>query len=93
MDKIRKIKRLVESSLNTSFGGDILIKEIQIVPTQKYDDKSNKWIPDSHAVFLTIKDNRRDEPDSHIGFLDDPCNEVTKIIEDILGFDSCVAVC
>ena len=92
MDKIVKIRRLVESSLDTSFGGDILIKEIQIIPTQKFDDKSKKWIPDSYAVFLTIKDNRKECDEPYVGFFEDPTNKVTRVIEDILGFDACVAI-
>lgn len=92
MDKTVKIKRLVKSSLDTSFGGGIIINEIQVIPTQKFDDVSNKWIPDSYAIFLTIKDNRSDKPDFYHELRDDPCNQVTNIIESVLGFDVCVDI-
>ena len=38
MDKVDRIKRLVESSLNTSFGGDISIADMTVLPTQKHDE-------------------------------------------------------
>lgn len=92
MDKIGKIKRLVESSLDTSFGGDFLILEIQVIPTQKFDHENTKWIPDSYAIFLTIKDNRKENDDPNLGFLDEPTTQVTSLIENVLGFDACVAI-
>jgi hypothetical protein len=58
MDKIARIKRIVESSLDTSFGGEISIVDMVILPTQKYDELTNDWIPDSHSIFLNLKDKR-----------------------------------
>lgn len=92
MDKIGRIKRLVESSLDTSFGGGILIKEIQVIPTQMYSETDGKWKPDSFAVFLTISDNRSDKPDFYHSLLDDPATQITNLIENVLGFETCVAV-
>ena len=92
MDKIRKIKRLVESSLDTSFGGGIVVKEIQVIPTQMFSEIDGKWKPDSFAVFLTITDNRSDKPDFYHTLSDDPASQVTNLIESVLGFETCVAV-
>lgn len=92
MDKIGKVKRLVESSLDTSFGGEIIVKEIHVVPTQMFNSVTDKWEPDSYAVFLTIKDNRSDKSDFYHSLSDDPSYKISKFIESILGFDTCVDI-
>jgi hypothetical protein len=81
MDKIDRIKRLVESSLDTSFGGEISIVSLQILPTQKYDEEVNKWIPDSYSLFLQIRKGSV--------ILDRP-NQVESLLESLLGFECCV---
>lgn len=81
MDKGNRIKTLVESSLNTSFGGGISISEIIVLPTQKFDDILNEWIPDSFTVFVSIQKNTTD-------FVD--IREITNLVEGILGFEVCV---
>jgi hypothetical protein len=81
MDKIDRIKRLVESSLNTSFGGEISINEMVVLPTQKYDDTTETWVPDSHTIFVSIKRNTTD-------FVD--IREITNLVEGVLGFEVCV---
>lgn len=94
MDKFGKIKRLIESSLDTSFGGEISIREIQIVPTQKFDETCQKWIPDSHAIFLTLK--KTDDPklsEETYGFggiYIDASKRITDFLEGFLGFEVCV---
>ena len=94
MDKITRIKRLVESSLNSSFGGEISIVDMVILPTQKYDEETSKWVPDSHSIFLSIK--RKTPPQvqdfSHYesyGNLVDS-REVARLLEGVLGFECCV---
>jgi hypothetical protein len=94
MDKITRIKRLVESSLNTSFGDELSINEVVILPTQKFDEKVNEWVPDSHTIFLSIK--RKTPPqvqdffneERHGNFVDS--REVTRFLEGVLGFECCV---
>lgn len=81
MDKIARIKQLVESSLDTSFGGEISIVSLQILPTQKYDEGTNKWIPDSYSLFLQIRKGSV--------ILDRP-NQVEFLLESLLGFECCV---
>ena len=81
MDKIDRIKRLVESSLNTSFGGEISISDMVVLPTQKYDEETSKWIPDSYSLFLQIQRGSV--------ILDRP-GEVESFLESLLGFECCV---
>jgi hypothetical protein len=81
MDKVGRIKQLVESSLDTSFGGEISIAEMVVLPTQKYDDTTKKWVPDSHTIFVSIQKNTTD-------FVD--IREITNLVEGILGFEVCV---
>jgi hypothetical protein len=81
MDKIDRIKRLVESSLNTSFGGEITIVSLTILPTQKYNEEVSKWIPDSYSLFLQIRKGSV--------ILDRP-NQVESLLESLLGFECCV---
>jgi len=88
MDKITRIKRLVESFLNTSFGGDISIVSLEILPTQKYDEETNKWVPDSHTLFLIIKRMKKNDDN----YVDLSTNKVGSTLEDLLGFDACVDI-
>jgi len=81
MDKITRIKRLVESSLNSSFGGEISISDMVVLPTQKYDEETSKWIPDSYSLFLQIQRGSV--------ILDRP-GEVESFLESLLGFECCV---
>ena len=81
MDKINRIKRLVESSLDTSFGGEISIMDMVVLPTQKYDEEVSKWIPDSYSLFLQIRKGSV--------VLDQP-NQVEFLLESLLGFECCV---
>ena len=81
MDKITRIKRLVESSLETSFGGDISIVDMMVLPTQKYDEGKKEWIPDSYSLFLQIQRGSVT--------LDLP-REVESFLESLLGFECCV---
>ena len=81
MDKIGRIKQLVESSLDTSFGGEISITEMVVLPTQKYDETTKKWVPDSHTIFVSIQKNTTD-------FVD--IREITNLVEGVLGFEVCV---
>ena len=81
MDKVDRIKRLVESSLDTSFGGDISIVDMMVLPTQKYDEGTKEWIPDSYSLFLQIQRGSVT--------LDRP-REVESFLESLLGFECCV---
>lgn len=89
MDKIGKIKRLVEFSLDTSFGGSLIIQEIIVLPTQKFDTDSNNWVPDSFTIFLSVKNNEIDQPHS---LSDNPKYKIAGFLESLLGFEVCVDV-
>jgi hypothetical protein len=81
MDKIERIKRLVESSLDTSFGGEVSILDMMVLPTQKYDEGTKEWIPDSYSLFLQIQRGSVT--------LDLP-RDVESFLESLLGFECCV---
>lgn len=92
MDKIDRIKRLVESSLDTSFGGEIAIVSLMVLPTQKYDEGTREWIPDSHSIFLNLKDKRNsgNNPDYYHFVSDHPSYKVSTLLESLLGFECVV---
>lgn len=93
MDKIARIKRIVKTSLDTSFKGGIIVKEITVLPTHKYDETTKEWVPDSHSVFLVI--NRPDDPKlneeiySALG-LTDASTRIADYLESLLGLEVCV---
>lgn len=86
MDKIKRIKRLVESSFEISYGDNLIIKEMVIVPTQKYDQDEDRWLPDSHAIFLSIEN----KTDSIYTKSNITINEVTNFVESLLNLECCV---
>ena len=91
MDKT-KLKKLVESALDISYEGNMVLNELTVVPTQKWDEEKNEWIPDSYSLFLSIKDNRgRDEkPDFYFFATDDPSYKVSNLLETLFGYECCV---
>lgn len=90
MDKTSRIKELVTTSLNSSFGGGIIVKEMIVLPTQKFNEKTSGWDPDSFAVFLSIEDKRTDQPDYYHFVSDDPRVKISSFLESLLGFEVCV---
>jgi hypothetical protein len=90
MDKTSRIKELVKTSLNSSFGGGIIVKEMIVLPTQKFNEKTSGWDPDSFAVFLSIEDKRTDQPDYYHFVSDDPSVKISSFLESLLGFEVCV---
>jgi hypothetical protein len=81
MDKIARIKRIVESSLNTSFGGDISIVDLVVLPTQQYSEETKDWVPNSYSLFVQIRKGSV--------ILNRP-GEVESFLESLLGFECCV---
>ena len=81
MDKIARIKRLVESSLDTSFGGEISIVDLVVLPTQQYSEESKDWVPNSYSLFVQIRKGSV--------ILNQP-GEVESFLESLLGFECCV---
>ena len=81
MDKITRIKQIVESSLNTSFGGEISIVDWVVLPTQQYSEESKDWVPNSYSLFVQIRKGSV--------ILNRP-GEVESFLESLLGFECCV---
>jgi hypothetical protein len=81
MDKITRIKQIVESSLNTSFGGEISIVDLVVLPTQQYSEESKDWVPNSYSLFVQIRKGSV--------ILNRP-GEVESFLESLLGFECCV---
>ena len=80
MDKDR-LKKIVETSLVSHFGDDLLINDMVVVPTQKYSEDINEWIPDSYSLFIQIKKGSV--------ILNRP-GEMECFLESLLGFECCV---
>ena len=81
MDKIDRIKRVVETSLKSSFGDVISISDMVVLPTQKFDEMINDWVPDSFSLFVQIKKGSV--------ILNRP-GEMESFLESLLGFECCV---
>ena len=81
MDKITRIKQIVKSSLNTSFGGEISIIDLVVLPTQQYSEESKEWVPNSYSLFVQIRKGSV--------ILNQP-GEVESFLESLLGFECCV---
>jgi hypothetical protein len=80
MDKDR-VKRLCESILDISYSGTT-IKNFDMTPRFKYDDGLDKWVPDSHALFIQV--NR------HLSERIYGSTDIQKTLEGVLGFECCV---
>jgi len=91
MDKIDRIKRLINSSLNTSYGDEISIVDMDIIPTQKYNEEVKEWVPDSHAIFLVLKKKNPPPKQQYYHFNSDgdviDSHRVTRLLEGLLGFE------
>ena len=94
MDKNR-LKRLCELALEPR---NVIISEFTAIPTQKFDEEKNKWVPDSYSLFLILK--RKVEPNleklgrelGREGYssLASEFNGIEVLLEGLLGFECCV---
>ena len=80
MDKDR-LRKIVETSLVSHFGDDLSINDMVVLPTQKYDEGTKEWIPDSYSIFLQIQKGSV--------ILNRP-GETESFLESLLGFECCV---
>jgi hypothetical protein len=55
--------------------------ELVVIPTQKFDEKINEWVPDSYSLFIQIRKGSV--------ILDRP-GETESFLESLLGFECCV---
>jgi hypothetical protein len=79
MDKNR-LKKVCQSALEISFPS-LKISDFEVIPTFKYCESQNDWVPDSYSLFVGIK---RDGE-----FLDRPMG-VEGFLESLLGLECCV---
>ena len=89
-----KLKRLCELALESR---NVIITEFNMIPTQKFDEENNKWVPDSYSLFLMLK--RKVEPnlekfdgDNTYLSLASEFSGVEYLLESLLGFECCVDV-
>lgn len=81
MDKNR-VKKLCETILEMSFSGTTIC-DFDMTPTYEYNNETNKWVPDSHALFIQIKSV--DSISRGQGTKD-----IQTTLEGLLGFECCV---
>lgn len=81
MDK-NKVKRLCESILEMSFSGTTIC-DFEMTPTYEYNNETNKWVPDSHALFIQIKSDNS----MAIG---QGSRDIQCTLEGLLGFECCI---
>lgn len=79
MDKDR-LKKLCSSALDISFP-QLIISEFVVIPTFKYDNNQNDWVPDSYSLFVHFNRN---------GEISDRPRDVEFFLESLLGFECCV---
>ena len=96
MDKIARIKRIVESSLDTSFGGELSIVDMVVLPTQQYSEETKEWVPNSYTIFLAVKKNNPPPKKEFFHYESDgymlDIRKITTLLEGLLGFEVCVDV-
>jgi len=91
MDKDR-LKKICELALESR---NIIISEFNVIPTQKFDEEKDIWVPNSYSLFLSLK--RKEEPnlknlDDNVtyGSLAIEYSDVEYLLESLLGFECCV---
>jgi hypothetical protein len=91
MDKDR-LKKLCELALEPR---NVIISEFTAIPTQKFDEEKNEWVPDSYSLFLMLK--RKVEPnlekvggDITYQSISSEFQGIEVLLEGLLGFECCV---
>lgn len=85
MDESR-LKKVVQSALDISYSG-VTIREFRMLETNKLDDNTGKWVPDSYALFMDLNRvnvNRED----YIEMSNE--RKVERLLESVLGFECSV---
>jgi len=72
--------------------GNVTISEFQDIPTQKFDEEKNEWVPDSQTLFIMLKKLSVNYDDPNYDFIKDAANYrgVESFLESLLGFECCV---
>jgi hypothetical protein len=84
MDENR-LKKVIQSALDISYG-NITIKEFRALPTNKLDEETGKWVPDSYTLFIDLSRNSIDEEKCGVS----NNGSVGSFLESLLGFECCV---
>jgi len=77
MDQDR-LKKLIQSALDTSYDESLLITEFRALPTHSYDNEKGEWVPDSYSICVTLRD-KNPESMRELGI----CN----LLESTFGFE------
>lgn len=74
----KKIRKLYELALESR---NISITDFQALRTHKFDEETNKWVPDSYSVYVMIKNEDMDI--IRIG-------DIEQLLEGLFGFECCI---
>lgn len=77
MDENR-LRSLYQQALDESYNGRMSISEFKALQTHKYDNEKCEWVPDSHSIFILLKD-KNPESLRELGI----CN----FLESLFGFE------
>jgi len=77
MDQDR-LKKLYQRLLDEAYDNRLDITEFRALPTQSYDIQTNEWVPDSHSVFIVL----RDKNPTSLREL-----RITNLLEGMFGFE------
>ena len=75
-----KLKKICEGALDISYSG-VTIKEFHVLPTQRWDEEKENWVPHSYSIFIVLKKSLPYDSD-YTG--------VDRFLETLLGFECCV---
>lgn len=86
-----KLKKLCEEVLSISYEG-VKIFEFRALPTQKFDNEKNEWVPDSLTLFIMLKKPPVKYDDQTYVHTEDAKSyvRIEKFLESLLGFECCV---
>ena len=64
--------------MDEAYDNRMVITEFRALPTQSYDNEINEWVPDSHSIFIVLRDKN---PASlrELG--------ITNLLEGMFGFE------
>jgi len=92
MDQNR-LKKICEKALAMSYKG-VTISEFHALPTQKFDQEKNEWVPDSQTLFIMVKKPpvNYDDPNYNYNFTKDVSSYrgMEKFLESLLGLECCI---
>lgn len=94
MDKVDRIKKIVETALDIHFDGKVNLQKVVLLPIRKFNESTNELIESSHTLLLIVKTNDHtllEEIHCVDGFLG-LSDRISVFLERLLGFEVCVDV-